>query len=228
MLTCMATVYKPQESTTTQSTTTQSTTAQSTTARSTTARSTTARSTAARSTAARSTAARSTAARSTAARSTTARSTAARSTTSQSTAARSTTARSTTARSTTARSTTARSTAARSTTTWSTTSQQRVAPSQQGTVFNACEVLSLGLLFLNFKDAIREGDGDRVLKWSRFVNMKGLSGHNISCDLHNEHLNQLLKVAIEGPTNPNVPLLGQERLLASSAVQQSHMTRRWA
>ena len=36
------------------------------------------------------------------------------------------------------------------------------------------------------------------LKWSRFVNMKGLPGHNISCDLHNEHLNRLLKVAIEG------------------------------
>ena len=26
-----------------------------------------------------------------------------------------------------------------------------------------CEVLSLGLPFLNFKDSIREGDGDRIL-----------------------------------------------------------------
>ncbi len=32
------------------------------------------------------------------------------------------------------------------------------------------EVLSLGLLFLNFKDAIKEGDGDRVLRmWKYFL-----------------------------------------------------------
>lgn len=102
-----------------------------------------------------------------------------------------------------------------------------------------CEVLSLGLLFLDFKDTVREGDGDRdlrlwkylmlifkatghrnyaaeaftllsqyhiilppnlaeQLKWSRFVNVHGLPGHNISCDLHMEHLNHLVKVAIEG------------------------------
>lgn len=36
------------------------------------------------------------------------------------------------------------------------------------------------------------------LKWSRFVNTRGLPGHNISCDLHNEHLNKAVKVAIEG------------------------------
>ena len=101
------------------------------------------------------------------------------------------------------------------------------------------EVMSLGLLFLEFKDAIREGDGDRVLfvwryllllykasrrknyaiealtllsqcsfilpanlaeqvKWSRFVNFHGLPGHNISCDLHMEHLNRLVKTAIDG------------------------------
>ena len=101
-----------------------------------------------------------------------------------------------------------------------------------------CEVMSLGLLFMDFKDAIREGDGNRVLiwkyllllfkasgrthysiealtiltqyqivlppnlaeqlKWSRFVNTVGLPGHNISCDLQNEHLNKRVKVAIEG------------------------------
>ena len=36
------------------------------------------------------------------------------------------------------------------------------------------------------------------LKWSRFVNTGGLPGHNISCDLHNEHLNRLVKIEIEG------------------------------
>ena len=101
------------------------------------------------------------------------------------------------------------------------------------------EVLSLGLLFLELKDAVREGDGDRVLldwkyllllfkasgrknyaiealtllsqyhllfppylaeqlKWSRFVNVHGFPGHNISRDLHMEHLNRLVKTAING------------------------------
>ena len=109
-----------------------------------------------------------------------------------------------------------------------------------GTAYDyTCEVLSLGLLFLNFKDSIREGDGDRILlmwkyfmlifkamghknyaaealtllsqchitlpqnlaeqlKWSRFINTRGLPGHNVSCDLHMEHLNRLVKVAIDG------------------------------
>ena len=90
-----------------------------------------------------------------------------------------------------------------------------------------------------FKDAIREGDGNRVLlvwkflflifkaskrknyaieaftllaqyylilpprlaeqlKWSRFVNVHGLPGHNVSCDLHMEHLNRLTKTAVDG------------------------------
>ena len=31
------------------------------------------------------------------------------------------------------------------------------------------------------------------LKWSRFVNTHGGAGHNIPCDLHNEHLNKLFK-----------------------------------
>jgi len=112
--------------------------------------------------------------------------------------------------------------------------------SSGGTAYDyTCEVLSLGLLFLNFKDSIREGDGDRTLliwkylmlvfkvmghrnyateaftllsqyyitlptnlaeqlKWSRFVNVHGLPGHNISCDLHMEHINRLVKVAIDG------------------------------
>ncbi len=112
--------------------------------------------------------------------------------------------------------------------------------SDKGTAYEyACELLTLGLVIFDFKDAIREGDGDQVLllwkymlilfkatgrknyaiealtllsqyhillpcnlaeqlKWSRFINVRGLPGHNISCDLHMEHLNRLVKVSIEG------------------------------
>ena len=111
------------------------------------------------------------------------------------------------------------------------TTFKKITPEDEGTVYDyECEVMSLGLLFMDFKDAIREGDGNRVLliwkyllllfkasgrthysiealtiltqyqivlppnlaeqlKWSRFVNTVGLPGHNISCDLQNEHLN---------------------------------------
>ena len=111
--------------------------------------------------------------------------------------------------------------------------------SSKGTAYDyTCEVLSLGLLFLNFKDSLREGDGDRTLlmwkyfmlifkamghrnyaaesftllsqynitlpdnlakqlKWSRFVNVHGLPGHNISCDLHMEHMKRLVKELIK-------------------------------
>ena len=31
-----------------------------------------------------------------------------------------------------------------------------------------CQVISLSLLYLNFKDAVHEGDGDRVLSWKYF------------------------------------------------------------
>ena len=110
----------------------------------------------------------------------------------------------------------------------------------EGTAYEyACEVLALGLLIFNFKDAVQEGDGDQILliskymllifratgrknyaieaftllsqyhitlpsnlaeqlKWSRFIHVHGLPGHNISCDLHMEHLNKLVKVSIEG------------------------------
>ena len=102
----------------------------------------------------------------------------------------------------------------------------------------SCEIMSLGLLYFEFKDAVKEGDGDRLfqvwkyllllfkaskkknyaiealtllaqyhmilpphlaeqLKWSRFINVHGLPGRNISCDLHLEHLNRLAKTAIK-------------------------------
>lgn len=41
----------------------------------------------------------------------------------------------------------------------------------KGTVYDYTrEVLSLGLLYLNFKDAVREGDGDRIRRmWKYFL-----------------------------------------------------------
>lgn len=101
----------------------------------------------------------------------------------------------------------------------------------------AKEALTLGMLFLEFKDSIREGDGTRVLRcwkyflflfrasghvnycleafnllmqyyytltprlaeqmlWGRFINYEGKPGHNISADLHMEHLNRTCKDAI--------------------------------
>ena len=36
------------------------------------------------------------------------------------------------------------------------------------------------------------------IKWSRFVNVHGLPGRNISCDLYMEHINRIVKTAIEG------------------------------
>lgn len=93
-----------------------------------------------------------------------------------------------------------------------------------------------GSLALEFTDAWKEGDGERIircwgifllhfhaarrtkyalealhlklqlaslphslahqLKWNRFVNTHGGSGRNIPCDLHNEHVNKLLKEII--------------------------------
>ncbi len=80
------------------------------------------------------------------------------------------------------------------------------------------EVLSLGLLFLNFKDAITKHTNyakealtlltqcfvtlppnlAKQIKWSHFINVQGLPGRNISCDLHMEHLNRVVKTAIYG------------------------------
>ena len=36
------------------------------------------------------------------------------------------------------------------------------------------------------------------LEWSRFVNVYGSPKRNVSCELHTEHLNQLVKTAIDG------------------------------
>ena len=99
----------------------------------------------------------------------------------------------------------------------------------------ACEVLSLGLFYLEFQDAIKHGDGDcDMIVWKyllllfkaskrtnyaltylaqyylifpprlteqlngQFVNMHGLPGRNVSCDLPMEHLNREVKTAIKG------------------------------
>ena len=100
-------------------------------------------------------------------------------------------------------------------------------------------VMSIGLLYLEFSDAIKEGDGMRVLRcwrfmllifhctgrtnysiesftllsqyhflfsrrqraqliWGRFINTHGLPGNNIPCDLFMEHLNRVVKDAVNG------------------------------
>ena len=48
----------------------------------------------------------------------------------------------------------------------------------------ACETLSLGLLFLEFKDGVREGDGDRVMRvWKYFLLLFKASGcHNYAIE----------------------------------------------
>lgn len=111
--------------------------------------------------------------------------------------------------------------------------------SSDGVLCYAKEVMSLGIFYLNYKDTIREGDGEwlvlcskylmpifRVanqrnytgeifqllhsyyfllsprqshqLIWNRFVNVHGIRGRNIACDLHMEHLNRVCKEAIKG------------------------------
>ena len=98
----------------------------------------------------------------------------------------------------------------------------------------AKQVVSLGLLYMEYSDGIREGDGDRIIRcwrymllifratnkrkysiqaatlllqyhfvftermkeqlvWSRTINTHGRLGKNIPMDLHNEHLNRIVK-----------------------------------
>ncbi len=99
------------------------------------------------------------------------------------------------------------------------------------------QMLSLGCFYLEYSDAIQEGDGDRVVRcwryllpifkssgrknysiealnmlyqyqykltprqsaeliWNRFINTHGVRGRNIPGDLHQEHLNRIVKNSI--------------------------------
>lgn len=112
------------------------------------------------------------------------------------------------------------------------------ATTSDGVLEYSREVFSQGLLYLEFHDAIKEGDGLRVLRcwkymmllfkasqrknyaiesfnclcqffyyfspqmaqqllYSRFVNVHGREGCNIPCDLHMEHLNRVIKDALQ-------------------------------
>ena len=114
----------------------------------------------------------------------------------------------------------------------------------------AVEVLSQGLLYMEFSDSIREGDGDRTLHcwrylmlvfearrrtnysiealnllaqchffmsqrqalqliWSRGINVHGIPGHNIPCDLYMEHLNRICKEAVRTLASNKTPLVIQ-------------------
>ena len=113
--------------------------------------------------------------------------------------------------------------------------QQRLAP--DGVLNYSSSVLNDGLLMLELRDAIREGDGPRIIRcwkimmiyykyanhvnytweafrmlatvyalgtprlvhqltWARVVNIHGGLGHNISLDLHMEHMNKKLKECV--------------------------------
>jgi len=53
------------------------------------------------------------------------------------------------------------------------------------------------LLQLQYHFLLPERQAEQ-LKWSRFVNTRGRTGCNISCDLHLEHLNRRLKTVMTG------------------------------
>ena len=127
------------------------------------------------------------------------------------------------------------------------------------------QLLSLGCFYLEYSDAIREGDGDRVLRcwkyllpifkssgrknysiealnmlyqyryeltprqsaellWNRFINMHGIRGRNIPCDLHLEHLNRVCKNAISdlgvNKTETAIARVGKALGTLSPALQQ--------
>ena len=52
-------------------------------------------------------------------------------------------------------------------------------------------------LLLQFEFLLPQRQAQQLLH-SRFVNTRGLLGHNVSCDLHMEHLNRLCKAAVGG------------------------------
>ncbi len=52
---------------------------------------------------------------------------------------------------------------------------------------------ALEALMLQFQLASLPPDLVHQLTWGRFVNTHGGPGHNIPCDLHNEHINRLFK-----------------------------------
>jgi len=55
-----------------------------------------------------------------------------------------------------------------------------------------------GLTLLSQCNVILPPNLAEQIKWSQFINVHGLPGHNISCDLHMEHVNRMVKIAIEG------------------------------
>jgi len=54
----------------------------------------------------------------------------------------------------------------------------------------------LQALKLNFQLATLSPDLVNQLTWGRFINTHGGAGHNIPCDLHNEHVNRHFKDVI--------------------------------
>lgn len=126
----------------------------------------------------------------------------------------------------------------------------------------ATDVITLGLLWHGFHDSVKEGDGDRILlywkfllpifqqtkhynyageafnllaqslylsprkcaelKWGRTINTHGRAGQNIPCDLHMEHLNRRLKMAIRS-SGANIVHPSTIQRLARSIGPVSHV-----
>ena len=126
----------------------------------------------------------------------------------------------------------------------------------------ATDLITLGLLWHGFHDSVKEGDGDRImlywkfllpifqqtnhynyageafnflaqtlylsprkcaeLKWSRTINKHGRPGQNIPCDLHMEHLNRRLKMAIQS-AGANIVQPSTIQRLAKSIGPVSHV-----
>lgn len=131
-------------------------------------------------------------------------------------------------------------------------SKDKVTKPVDGVLNYGEHLLSLGLLYMEFVDGIREGDGFRVMRcwrfflplfksakrknyaiealnllmqsnhilpprqaqqliWSRFVNTRGWIGHNISCDLHMEHIIRSCKTALNA-VGANITVQSLDRI----------------
>ena len=67
----------------------------------------------------------------------------------------------------------------------------------------ACEVLTLGLMWLGFYDAIREGDGNRILRYWRFflIVFKSTNHPNYAKEAANNYVNAIYLFFLRTPKN---------------------------
>ena len=79
---------------------------------------------------------------------------------------------------------------------------------------------ALEALCLQFKvNAVFSPNLAHQVKWHRFVNTKGGLGHNIPCDLYNEHVNRWIKLIIQN-MGPNLTECALQRAVRCVAPLQ--------